>query len=72
MPHLSLIHIYICSHEDLVASANNVVYALIALDEAGISNVVLRASGSSWTRAQLVLSLIHICAWWPAPLMPLL
>ena len=48
----------ICSHEDLVASANNVVYALIALDEAGISNEVLRASGSSWTRAQLVCALL--------------
>ena len=48
----------ICSHEDLVASANNVVYALIALDEAGISNEALRASGSSWTRAQLVCALL--------------
>lgn len=48
----------ICSHEDLGASANNVVYALIALDEAGISNEVLRASGSSWTRAQLVCALL--------------
>lgn len=48
----------ICSHEDLVASANNVVYALIALDEADISNEVLRASGSSWTRAQLVCALL--------------
>lgn len=48
----------ICSHEDLVASANNVVYALIALDEAGISNEALSASGSSWTRAQLVYALL--------------
>lgn len=48
----------ICSHGDLAASANNVVYALIALDEAGISNEVLRASGSSWTRAQLVCALL--------------
>lgn len=48
----------ICSHEDLAASANNVVYALIALDEAGISNEVLRASGSSWTRVQLVCALL--------------
>lgn len=48
----------ICSHGDLAASANNLVYALIALDEAGISNEVLRASGSSWTRAQLVCALL--------------
>lgn len=48
----------ICSHDDLTASANNLVYALIALDEAGVSDEVLSASGSSWTRAQLVCTLL--------------
>ena len=47
-----------CSHGDLTASANNLVYALIALDEAGVSDAALSASGSSWTRAQLVCALL--------------
>lgn len=48
----------ICSHGDLTASANNLVYALIALDEAGVSDEALSACGSSWTRAQLVCTLL--------------
>ena len=48
----------ICSHSDLTASANNLVYALIALDEAGVKDEALSAFGSSWTRAQLVCTLL--------------
>lgn len=48
----------ICSHDDLTASANNLVYALIALDEASVSDEALSAFGSSWTRAQLVCTLL--------------
>ncbi|WP_346976764.1 hypothetical protein [Collinsella aerofaciens] len=48
----------ICSHGDLAASANNLVYALIALDEARVSDEALSAFGSSWTRAQLVCTLL--------------
>lgn len=48
----------ICSHGDLTASANNLVYALIALDEARVSDEALSAFGSSWTRAQLVCTLL--------------
>lgn len=48
----------ICSHGDLTASANNLVYALIALDEASVSDEALSAFGSSWTRAQLVCTLL--------------
>lgn len=48
----------ICSHGNLTASANNLVYALIALDEAGVSDEALVSSGSSWTRAQLVCALL--------------
>lgn len=48
----------ICSNDGLTASSNNLVYALIAFDEAGISDEVMLASGSSWTRAKLVSELI--------------
>lgn len=48
----------ICSNGGLTASANNLVYALIAFDEAGISDEAMLASGSSWTRAKLVSELL--------------
>ena len=48
----------ICSNDGLTASANNLVYALIAFDEAGVSDEAMLASGSSWTRAKLVSELI--------------
>ena len=48
----------ICSNSGLTASANNLVYALIALDEANVSDEALSAFGSSWTRAQLVCTLL--------------
>ena len=48
----------ICSNDGLTASANNLVYALIAFDEAGVSDEAMLASGSSWTRVKLVSQLI--------------
>lgn len=48
----------ICSNDGLTASANNLVYALIAFDEAGVSDEAMLASGSSWTRAKLVSELL--------------
>ena len=48
----------ICSNDGLAASANNLVYALIAFDEAGVSDEAMLASGSSWTRVKLVSQLI--------------
>ncbi len=48
----------ICSNRGLTASANNLVYALIAFDEAGVSDEALLASGSTWTRAKLVSELL--------------
>lgn len=48
----------ICSNDGLTASSNNLVYALIAFDEAGISDEAMLASGSSWTRAKLVSELV--------------
>lgn len=48
----------ICSNSSLTASANNLVYALIAFDEAEISDEVMLVSGSSWTRAKLVSELL--------------
>lgn len=48
----------ICSNDGLTASANNLVYALIAFDEAGVSDEAMLVSGSSWTRAKLVSELI--------------
>lgn len=48
----------ICSNDGLTASANNLVYALIAFDEAGVSDEAMLASGSSWTRVKLVSRLI--------------
>ena len=48
----------ICSNDGLTASANNLVYALIAFDEAGVSDEAMLASGSSWTRVKLVSELI--------------
>lgn len=48
----------ICSNSGLTASANNLVYALIAFDEAGVSDGAMLASGSSWTRAKLVSELL--------------
>ena len=48
----------ICSNSGLTASANNLVYALIAFDEAGVSDEAMLASGSSWTRAKLVSELL--------------
>ena len=48
----------ICSNSGLTASANNLVYALIALDEANVSDEALLASGSTWTRAKLVSELL--------------
>ena len=48
----------ICSSSGLTASANNLVYALIAFDEAGVSDEALLASGSAWTRAKLVYELL--------------
>ena len=48
----------ICSNGGLTASANNLVYALIAFDEANVSDEALLASGSTWTRAKLVSELL--------------
>lgn len=48
----------ICSNSSLTASANNLVYALIAFDEAEISDEAMLVSGSSWTRAKLVSELL--------------
>ena len=48
----------ICSNDGLTASANNLVYSLIAFDEAGVSDEAMLASGSSWTRVKLVSQLI--------------
>ena len=48
----------ICSNDGLTASANNLVYALIAFDEAGVSDEAMLAPGSSWTRVKLVSQLI--------------
>lgn len=48
----------ICSNGGLTASANNLVYALIAFDEANVSDEALLASGSAWTRAKLVSELL--------------
>ena len=48
----------ICSNGGLTASANNRVYALIAFDEANVSDEALLASGSAWTRAKLVSELL--------------
>lgn len=48
----------ICSNGGLTASANNLVYALIAFDEAGVSDEALLASGSVWTHAKLVSELL--------------
>lgn len=48
----------ICSNGALTASANNLVYALIAFDEANVSDEALLASGSTWTRAKLVSELL--------------
>lgn len=48
----------ICSNSGLTASANNLVYALIAFDEAGVSDEALLAPGSTWTRAKLVSELL--------------
>lgn len=48
----------ICSNGGLAASANNLVYALIAFDEANVSDEALLASGSTWARAKLVSELL--------------
>ena len=54
---VSLVNV-ICSNGGLTASANNLVYALIAFDEANVSDEALLASGSTWTRAKLVSELL--------------